>query len=372
LKRVLLVIDSLERGGAETYVARVAPRLRQFGVEVEVCALDASGPLAAELAAAGVKVHGTSYPLRFSRSNTLVLRRVVGEIAQLLRAGRFDLVHSYLFWSDVLAAPAGRLAGRRVIVSRRALHAWRHGTSAFLHGLESASNLLAHELIANSQAVLRDTEAHERFLPRRRSVIYNGIETADYPVAEPRPSGSLRIVTVGALSPRKGQEFGIRAMALLPATLDATLRLVGAGPDERALRVLARELRVDGRVEFVGERDDPRPELAAADLFLLPARQEGFSNALLEAMASGLPVVATDVGGNAEALVDGVGGRLVPSEDPAAIAAAVAELSADRPRLVALGLANRDRVQKHFSAANSAAALAERYEGSTAGQSLRA
>lgn len=359
--RVLLAVDSLERGGAETYVARVAPLLRRYEVEAAVCALDSSGPLAAQLRATGVAVHGTSYPLRSTGSNTLVLARVVREIAGLLRSGHFDLVHSYLFWSDLLGASAGRLAGRRVVVSRRALHAWRHGPSAFLHALESAGNLLADELIANSEAVLRDTEAHERFLPRRRGVVYNGVEPTDYPAAQPGRAGQLRIVSVGALSPRKGQEFAIEALALLPPGLDAKLRLVGAGPDESALRRLAAERRVEARVEFLGNQEDPRPELAAADLFLLPSRQEGFSNSLLESMASGLPVVATDVGGNAEALVDGQGGRIVPPGDPAAIAAAIQELAEHRSRLAAMGAANRERVASKFTLDASAEALAGRY-----------
>jgi len=361
LTRVLVVLPGLERGGAETYVARVSPRLLNLGVEVEICALDASGPLAGQLEAAGIRVHGTSYPERGHGSNTAALLRTVGDLRRLLVQRRFDLVHSYLYWPDVLSAAAGRLAGRRVIVSRRAIHSWRHPRSALLHGLEAASNLVADQLIANSRAVLRDAEANERFLPRRRAVVYNGVEPGDYLPARPGTSGGLRIVTVGALSPRKGQEFAIQALASLPAALGASLRLVGTGPDEVRLRELAKELRVGESVEFVGERADPRPELAGADLFLLPSRQEGFSNALLEAMASGLPVVATDVGGNAEALVDGEGGRIVPPENAPEIAAAIEQLASDPSGLAPIGAANRRRVEAHFTLDASAAKLAERY-----------
>src|SRR5207302_8353544 len=125
----------------------------------------------------------------------------------------------------------------------------------------------------------------------------------------------------------------IRALARLPAALEATLRLVGGGPDEPRLRQLAAALGVAEQVEFAGETSDPRTELAAADLFLLPSLSEGFSNALLEAMASGLPVVATDAGGNAEALVDGEGGRIVAARDVEAMAAAIEELGGDQPRM---------------------------------------
>jgi glycosyltransferase involved in cell wall biosynthesis len=362
LKRVLVVIPSLERGGAETYVARTSPLLREHGIEVEVCALEPSGSLGAELTAAGVTVHGTPYPQRYTRSNTAVLAATIADIRHLLVSGRFDILHTYLYWPDVLGVPAGRLAGRRVIISRRALHAWRHETSALLHTLEAAANLLAGELIANSKEVLRDTVASERFLPKRRTVIYNGIETGRYRAGKPSTKGRLRILTVGALSARKGQEFAIQAVAEVAPEVDLSLRLVGAGPDEPMLREQSRRLGVDDRVEFAGEIADPRPDLTTADLFLLPSRQEGFSNALLEAMASGLPVIATDVGGNAEALVDGEGGMIVPPEDPAAIAAAIRTLAGHRGHLAAMGEANRERVRRLFSLEASVAALAAWYE----------
>ena len=364
MRRVLKVIPSCEVGGAERYVARVAPLLAKHGVQVEVCALDRRGPLAGALEAAGVRVHGTRYAERSRSSYSRTLARTVADIRRLVRAGRFDIVHTYLFWTDVLGSLGARLAGcPRVIVSRRALHPWRHRPSPLFHGLELGANLCAHELIANSQAVLRDVEASERFLPRRRTVIYNGVDPAAYPAARPARSGGLRLLTVGALDHRKGQEYALRALRqLLDGGLDARLTLVGRGADEEMLRSLARELKLARAVVFAGEQE-PEAYLADSDLFVLPSRQEGFSNALLEAMASSLPCVATDAGGNPEALVDGEGGRIVPREDPAALAAAIRELAGDRPRMRRMGTANRRRVEEHFSLERSAACLAAWYLG---------
>jgi glycosyltransferase involved in cell wall biosynthesis len=143
--------------------------------------------------------------------------------------------------------------------------------------------------------------------------------------------------------------------------VSATLDLVGGGPDEEMLRRKVSQAGLQDRVTFSGEQNDPRPHLARADVFLLPSRQEGFSVALLEAMASALPAIVTDVGGNAEALVDGKGGRVVPPLQPGPMAAAISELSRERDRLGQMGAFNRHRVEELFSLGASARRLADWY-----------
>jgi len=360
--RVLAVVPDLQARGTERYVARVSVALREQDVEVEVCALDHSGPLVAELSAAGIRTHGTSFPLWTSRRRSGVLGRTVREISRLVKSGRFDAVHTFLYWADVLGSLGGRLAGRRVIQGRRSLHRWRREPRLHLELLEMASNLAAGEVLANSRAVLADAEREERFLPRRRGVVYNGIEVADYQPAAIGAAGRLRLVSVGSLDPLKGQEHALGALALAVAGgVDAELTLVGEGPTRPALERLAGSLGLGERVVFAGEDLDPRRRLAAADLFLLPSLTEGFSNALLEAMASGLPVIASDVGGNPEAIVDGEGGRLVPAADARILAAALQDLAARRADLAAMGRANRRRAEERFSLQASAAALADWY-----------
>ena len=349
--RVLSVVGSLRLGGAETRVARIAVAIRDYGVDMEICALEREGPHLADLEQRGIVVHGTPFPSRAYRSDTMTLMRTANAIRKIVRAGHFDVVHTYLFWADVLGVTGARLAGcHRVIIGRQALHGWTHGPQAGFHWLEQFSNLFAHELIANSDAVLKDAERNERFLPARRTVIHSGVDGANYALARPRPDGPLRMVHVGALEPRKGQEYAIAALALLRvAGVQATLTLVGSGSDEAMLRRRVSEQGLDDVVTFAGAQADPRSFLAGADLFVFPSRQEGFAVALLEAMASGLPAVATAVGGNPEALVEGKGGRLVPPEDPAALAAAIAELARDRATLAEMGRFNRDRIDHEFT-----------------------
>src|SRR2546423_4906186 len=224
----------------------------------------------------------------------------IREIASLIRSRHIDIVHSYLFHAEIVGTPAARLAGiRRAIISRRAVYPWRRPKGPAYFGLETATNALANELVANSLTVLRDAERTERLLPRVRTVIYNGVDATVYRCASPTTAGPLRLVTVGALEPRKGQEYALRALRRVhEAGVDARLTLVGGGSDETLLRRIAHAQRVEAHVNFAGPQADPRPYLLDADVFVLPSRQEGFSNALLEAMACGLPVVATDVGGN--------------------------------------------------------------------------
>lgn len=361
--RVLSVIGQLNVGGAETYLSRIAHAVRRHNIDMEVCAIDRVGRRIIDLEEAGVIVHGTPFDRRTRQSNTLTLLQVVESIRRLVRRGRFDLVHTYLFWADIFGVTGARLAGcRRIIIGRRALHPWIHDHKALYHGVEQFTNTLANEVIGNSEAVLRDAAAHEPFLPRIRKVVYNGIDVSAYKPSNVTTDGPLRIVTVGALAPRKGQEYAIEAMKLVDAAgVDARLVLVGSGVDEAMLRRKVTESGMGDVITFAGEHPDPRAFLGEADLFLLPSRQEGFSNAILEAMACSLPVIATDVGGNAEAVVHGRGGSIVEPQNPEALAAAVIELAGKRAELPDMGRFNRERVAEHFSLEASARTLADWY-----------
>lgn len=357
------MIGQLNVGGAETYLSRIAQRIRQYDVDMEVCALDRVGQRLEDMENAGIIVHGSPFGNPKPRSVTLTLMQTVESVRQLVRRGRFDIVHTYLFFSDILGVSGAWLARcPRIIVGRRALHAWIHDPRVLFHSLEQITNTLANEVIANSQAVLRDCIAHERFLPKTRTVIYNGIDVSIYEPVYKKAAGPLRLVTIGALAPRKGQEYAIEAMRMVTdAGVDAQLVLVGSGSDEQMLRKLVPDSGMENRVTFAGEHPDPRSFLSAADVFLLPSRQEGFSNAILEAMAAGLPVIATDVGGNAEAVEHGRGGLIVEPFSAQAIAGAITQLDRNRDEFETMGRFNRERAVARFSLDASARNLADWY-----------
>jgi glycosyltransferase involved in cell wall biosynthesis len=160
------------------------------------------------------------------------------------------------------------------------------------------------------------------------------------------PAGALAIYA-GRLAPEKGADVLLEAWAALAPETPATLCLVGDGPERAALEARARALGIDGRVRFAGARADVAPWLRAADLFVLPSRTEGLSVALLEAMACGLPVVATDVGATREAAGPD-GAVVVPPGRPDALAAALATVLRDAGRARALGAAARARAVAGF------------------------
>jgi len=198
--------------------------------------------------------------------------------------------------------------------------------------------------------------------PARISRIINGVDSQRFRPGHDRsllppgfaPSGTLVIGTVGRLEKVKDQPNLVRAFIRLVETVpEARQRLrlviVGAGSLRAEIESLLNGAGLRNLAWLPGARDDVPEWLRTLDLFVLPSQAEGISNTILEAMACGLPVVATAVGGNAELVMDGATGRLVPANDPQALAAALGELIDDLERMSAYGAAGRRRVEERFS-----------------------
>jgi glycosyltransferase involved in cell wall biosynthesis len=198
--------------------------------------------------------------------------------------------------------------------------------------------------------------------PRIVRVLHNGIDLTRFEPPAFREGGP--VVTVARLSPEKDVATLLKAAALATAG-DPALRLeiAGDGPCGAELRRQAGKLGLSGRVCFHGETRDVPALLARAGLFVLPSRTEGVSLTLLEAMASGLAVVATRVGGNPEVVADGETGLLVPPGDPAALAAAILRLSHDDAERRRMGTAGRCRVERRFDVRRMTAAYERMYLG---------
>jgi glycosyltransferase involved in cell wall biosynthesis len=254
------------------------------------------------------------------------------------------------FWESAAYAAVGRLAGRRVLLQIHSgeFEEWYrgHGTAgrwAVRQGLRMGSEILV--LSDHWRRVLGD-------LVRDRPihVVPNGVEPLER-IATRRTDGRLRVVTIGTLSRHKGHFEILEAAVLLR---NRPVRFVLAGPDQTsgrgdgaAVRRRAAELGLDGQVELTGpvEPAKRRRLLEEADVFLLPSHAEGMPNAVLEAMAAGLPVIASAVGALPEMLPDGI---LIPPGDPEAIACAIEELVQDPERRQRLGRRNWERVETHY------------------------
>jgi sugar transferase (PEP-CTERM/EpsH1 system associated) len=216
---------------------------------------------------------------------------------------------------------------------------------------------LVSQFVAVSYDLERWLREDVRVPARKICTIHNGVDVGRFTRStrmEAReffglPMDAPVICTVGRLDPVKDHVGLVRAFAsVLPTHPEALLLIAGDGPCREDLMQLIGELGVAGQVRLLGERRDVPRVLAATDLFVLPSIAEGMSNTVLEAMAAGLPVVATKVGGNPELVADGLTGRLVPSRSPVALGEAL-RTYLDDPRLRALhGKASRERAALSF------------------------
>lgn len=210
-------------------------------------------------------------------------------------------------------------------------------------------------VFAVSEEVRQHCVAVDRIKSSLVETVYNGIDIAEWDAVPqlPKVPGAVVVATVGNIRRVKGHDLFIKAAASVAAQFpQVSFNIAGdvLEPDYFAeLQTLIRNLNLSDRFHFVGGVKNLREYLSTADIFVLPSRSEGFSNAIVEAMGASLPVVATDVGGNTEAVIDGVSGLIVPSEDPAALAEAITRLLADPSKAQKMGAAGKKLASEKFT-----------------------
>jgi glycosyltransferase involved in cell wall biosynthesis len=248
-----------------------------------------------------------------------------------------------------------------MIMSRRSLNHYQRSRALvaraerWLHGRMSL-------IAGNSRAVVRQLES-EGVPAARLRLTYNGIELPPAPDAASRGRvraalgmgpDALILVTVANLIPYKGHADLIEALALAAGDLPADWRLLCAGRDQglgETLRGLTAARGLTDRVQWLGARNDVPDLLRAADIGILASHEEGFSNAVIEGMAAALPMIVTDAGGNAEAVVEGETGCVVAPRRPAELSRAILRLASDGELRARMGSAGRERVARHFTLA---------------------
>jgi glycosyltransferase involved in cell wall biosynthesis len=208
----------------------------------------------------------------------------------------------------------------------------------------------ADAVVANSQGLADMARAHD---PKQKiGVIPQGADTAGIaPKTTYTARDPVALLTVGRLAKHKGLDVLLAALAQVPPELRWTLSIVGDGPERQALKAQAAQLGLSEHVTFKGwaRREDLPQIYREADIFVLPSREEGMANVLMEAMCAGLPAVATRIAGSSEAVLDGETGLLVPTEDPSALARALETLIRDPGARERQGRAGRARVESTYS-----------------------
>ena len=370
--KILFVIGTLDVGGTETQLVELVTRLDRRMFEPIVCCLSATGPLAARLHASGIDIHALGFRgfqsarFKYLISTTGAWRLLCG-IWTLIRCERPAILHGMLFWAYILGTFVGRAAGVPIVIaSRRSLGLFKIGKPQYAL-LEWIANRMTDLFIANSEAVKADTIAREHLEPSDVIVIPNGLDLSRFGqpadaalAASLDVAGRPCVIVVSNFIRYKGHEYFLRAWReVLVQFPSAVAMLAGDGPIRAELERMCDELNIRSAVRFLGVRHDVPALLALADVYVHPSLQEGYSNALLEAMAAGKAVVATAVGGNVEAVSDGSTGLLVPAQDAAAIARAIARLLADPDAARQMGSRARQYVHERYEMT----AMVRSYEG---------
>lgn len=330
-------------------VLRTAAGLDRARFDPLVVALNrGGGRLARELEAARIPVHD----LGVSR---LLAPMAVWRLRQWLRQRPCAVLMTFMFHANLVGRLA-RAVGVVPIVVCSERTVWRE--PYWRLAVNRATAPLADVITTNSREGVR---VWARRLGRAESsivLIYNGVDTDRIPMQIREGRAGVTIGNVARLHHLKGQALLLEALARLARRTDLPpwrCLLAGDGPDLARLEALCAERALGERVSFVGHIDTPESFVPTLDLFVNPSSTEGMPNAVLEAMASGLAIVATNVGGTAEAVEDGVTGLLVAFGDPEALCEALASVMIDAPRRAALGRAGRLRVERMFSVASMVA-----------------
>lgn len=347
------ILHRLDRAGAEVLAADLARKLGGRYRFVFLC-LDGVGPLGEELAAEGLPVIDLKRRPGLDRS---AARRLRGSV----REYEIGLLHAHQYTPFFYAALSRRFAWSPPILFTE--HGRHYPDSRKLKRVLANRWLLKHtdRVTAVGRFVKRALVANEGIAEDRIEVIHNGIDPDDFPITNSDSRARARellgidpscplIMQVARFHPVKDHETAIRAFArVIEQVADAKLCLIGEGAERRAIEALSTELGIHDHVDFLGVRSDVAGLLPAADIFMLSSLSEGVSVTLLEAMATGLPIAATDVGGNGEVVEHGKTGLLSPRGDDRALADHLTGLLQNPAKRRAFGEAGRAKLLDGFT-----------------------
>lgn len=369
-KRVLQFIGSFHQGGSERQAVSLARLLQEDATyEVYVATLNKEGVLLDEIESLGFCEIEEFKLTSFYNANFV---KQVRRCASYLRENRIDIVHTHDFYTNVFGMAAAALAGVPLrIASKRETGGMRSAAQEFVEKLAFGR---ADAIVANSLAV-RD-HLIERSVPSDKiRVIYNGLDLERFSTSGPNtdaaasqfglPVGDgIKFVTLVANLRHsvKNVPMLLRAAKIVLEKQPNTHFVVaGEGELETELREMADELGVAENVHFLGRCTDVPALLAISDICVLTSTAEGFSNSIIEYMAAGKPIVATNVGGAAEVVVDGETGFLIASDDDKVLAAKLVELLSDSEMAMKFGSEGRRVVSEKFSEHAQLAATIELY-----------
>jgi len=359
--RVLELLVSSGFGGGPTHVRDLVAGLPGEEFQLTVAG-PGGGPYVDEFRALRVDF----VEIGADRLSMGALRKTV----RLARECRVQIIHSHGKGAGLYGRVAAQLTHAAAIHTFHGIH--HAGYSSLYLPLERAFARRSFAVIHVSESQAAEARRLGLAPPGRTRVIVNGVDAQQVRATAARAPLSrealglkpdaLVLGTVARFDPVKRLDVLLRTLALLlPRVPEAQLLIVGDGPEREALRALARELDPGGRVVFAGAIPDAARVLPLVDLYVTAARREGLPLAVLEAMACGLPVLATEAPGHVDAVEHGVTGRLVPVDDAPRLAEGAADLLRDPALRARMGQAGRERVERYFRRARMIAEVADLY-----------
>jgi glycosyltransferase involved in cell wall biosynthesis len=363
-RKILFVVVGLGVGGTETHVLELATRLDRKKFDLVVCSLKSDGVVADQLRARGIRVVSLGGVCKGDI-------RVLFRLRKLLKLERPEVVQAFLFWANVSARIAGLfMSSAKVIAS---YHDEVMSEGWLTRVIDRMTLALSDRIVCCSEAVRRSVLTKIGGLEQQFVTIPFGVESEQFVTAIPATRAEFgldeELPVVGTVcrlvEPKKGLSVLLRAVARLECVAGRPLcqvLIVGKGPAEGMLKALSKDLGIDTRVHFTGQRLDVPRLILLMDAFVLPSLYEGFGIAILEAMAAGKPVVATTVGGIPEFVVSGESGLLVKPGDAVSLAQAIKQLL-DQPEYArSIARAGQNRARKSYSIEKSVKRHEELYE----------
>lgn len=368
--KVLHIIDSFESGGTERQAMQLVRLLQQSGeCEVHLACLQDKGPLRAEAARLGFG-EVVEYPLTSFYDANFV--KQLKRLRHYLIENRIEVVHTHCFYTNIFGMTAAALAQTPARITYKGETDFR---TPMQKRAERVAFRMSHRIVANSEAVrarlISEGVAGEKIVRH-----YNGLDVNRVTVNEKLsrdealrvlgvPTGSSRkFVTIVANLRHAVKDIPmfLRAAARVRAnTPDASFIIAGEGELLTGLQSIAAQLGIAGEVFFIGRCDRIAELLFVSDVCALSSTAEGFSNSILEYMASARPVVATDVGGAREAIVEGETGFIVPAGEDESMAARIVDLLRDSQKASAMGERGKRRVNERFSTQRHLASTLDLY-----------
>jgi glycosyltransferase involved in cell wall biosynthesis len=318
--KILQVIDSLYAGGAESLLKNLLIEAKKYDdFEIDVCTLYSRNIFKQDIKKAEVKVF--DFGLSFKYNFVVIIKLI-----NLIKRGKYDLVHVHLFPADLFAAIATLFLPKRVVYVFSEHNVFNRRRSNVIFKLVDGFTYSRYKKIICVSSLVQ--ESLHKWIPNTRNktvVIKNAI-----PVKElvQNKEKIYSLLFVGRLEKAKGVDIFLRAVQIISENYKRDLRvaIVGGGNLEKETKSLAKDLRVAKMIEFLGVRNDVAELMKKSKVFILPSRWEGLPIVLLEAMANGIPVVSTPVGGIPELLKNGKDSILVEPDNPKALAEAILKL----------------------------------------------